>query len=115
MHDCWDGKLQWFMFEKIEENESLVPENFEELLTQNKSKDAAVKGRVYHRIDIPGPSDMGISEGDDSKDESPIWDGQPVDWNELATPSLENSAWREKVKITVQGKSYYYHKISTDL
>ena len=105
MHDCWNGKLQWFMFEKLEANQQLVPDNFEELLSRKKTeKDATVKGRVYRRVDQPGPPDMGLSEGDDSIEECPIWDGQPVDWNEIATPSLENAAWREKVKITVQGQ-----------
>ena len=104
MHDCWNGQLQKFMFEKPTADQQIVPENFEELLSRKKDEtDATVKGRVYQRIDQPGPSNMNHSVGDDSRDESPIWDGQPVDWEEIATPSLENAAWREKVKITVQG------------
>ena len=92
------------MFEKPTADQQIVPENFEELLSRKKDEtDATVKGRVYQRIDQPGPSNMNHSVGDDSRDESPIWDGQPVDWEEIATPSLENAAWREKVKITVQG------------
>ena len=104
MHRCWKGEIEWFMFRKPDAADKIVPDNFEELMEREKpTTDATVRGRVYTRMDVPGPAVMTHTDGDESVEESPFWDGHPVDWNALTSPSLENANWRAKVKATVQG------------
>ena len=99
----WTGRIHWYMFRKPLDGEQIVPDDFEAMLKEpNKNKDASYKGRVIERPE-QGPSHMTYSVGADSQDERPFWDGEPVDWNALTTPSLENASWRAKVKTTLLG------------
>ena len=103
MTSGWNGRIRWFMFRKPLDGEQIVPDNFEAMLRQpNKNKDATFKGRVLTR-QVPGNSQMTHSVGDDSQEERPFWDGEPVDWHSLTTPSLENATWRAKVKNILVG------------
>ena len=104
MLNCWNGTIEFEAFQKPKDTDKIVPSNFVELLKKpNQNKDATYKGRIINRHDIPGPSVMEHSTGEDSEVERPFWDGQPVDWEYLAGSSLEDKAWRSKVEATLRG------------
>ena len=103
MSNGWTGRIHWYMFRRPLEGEQIVPDNFEAMLKEpNKNKDASFKGRVLNR-QVPEAGQMMHSEGNDSQGESPFWDGEPVDWNALTAPSLEDASWRARVKTTLIG------------
>ena len=104
MLNCWNGTIDRVVFVKPNDSDKIVPPNFLELLTKpNQNNDATFKGRIINRHDIPGPSQMEHSVGEEAEAERPFWDGEPVDCKYLAGSSLENVAWRNKVEGILKG------------
>ena len=104
MFNCWNGYFSREIFCKPSEADRIVPSNFLDLIKNpNQNNDATFKGRILSRFDVPGPSTMEHSVGEDADAERPFWDGEPVDWEYLAGSSLENVAWRTKVQGILQG------------